>query len=142
MKEKEISLVDSNILVYAYEKEETNKKRIAQSLLTQCFMGKNVLAVSNQNLAEFAAAFLTKGRGDIEKIKLAVRDIRDCENFLKIKYNENNILSALHIFQNEKVPFWDSLLIATMMENGIYIINTENDKDFKIAGIKVINPFK
>jgi predicted nucleic acid-binding protein len=30
-----------------------------------------------------------------------------------------------------------------MKENGVYIIFTENEKDFKkIKGIKVINPFK
>lgn len=42
-----------------------------------------------------------------------------------------------------KVPFWDALIAACMLENGIKIIVTENEKYFRrVAGIRVINPFK
>jgi predicted nucleic acid-binding protein len=37
----------------------------------------------------------------------------------------------------------DALIAACMLENGIEIIVTENERDFKrIPGITVINPFR
>jgi predicted nucleic acid-binding protein len=42
-----------------------------------------------------------------------------------------------------KIPFWDALIVATMEENSIDTIITENEKDFKkVKWIKTINPFK
>jgi predicted nucleic acid-binding protein len=39
--------------------------------------------------------------------------------------------------------FWDALIVATMEENSIDTIITENEKDFKkVKWIKTINPFK
>jgi len=42
-----------------------------------------------------------------------------------------------------RVPFWDALIAACMLENGISTIVTENEADFKrIPGITTSNPFK
>ncbi len=38
------------------------------------------------------------------------------------------------------MSFWDSLLAATMKENNIFNIYTENIKDFKVPWINAINP--
>lgn len=48
---------------------------------------------------------------------------------------------AIAIAKSSKMPIWDSLIIATALENGITKIYTENTKDFKeIARIDAINP--
>lgn len=39
------------------------------------------------------------------------------------------------------MKFWDVMLAAAMLENGVNKIYTENTKDFKIPGIKAVNPF-
>ena len=72
---------------------------------------------------------------------MIINDILNCPEFVKLIYNERTILKALSIKEEFKIPFWDSLIIATMKENGIYHIYTENIKDFNIFGIKAINPF-
>jgi len=42
-----------------------------------------------------------------------------------------------------KVHFWDALIAATMIENNVFTIFTENTKDFKkIKGITAINPLE
>jgi predicted nucleic acid-binding protein len=52
-----------------------------------------------------------------------------------------NLLTS-KISKQHKIHFFDSLLAATMQENGISKILTENVKDFnKIAGIEAENPF-
>ena len=49
----------------------------------------------------------------------------------------------MDIVEAARAPFWDALIAACMLEHGIEVIVTENEKDFKnIAGITVVNPFK
>lgn len=136
----EIFLIDSNILVYAYEEQASFKKEKAQELIIKIIKENNVCAVSSQNLAEMASAFIVKGKCNLELIGKVVEDINKSKNFLKISYNLKTINFALNIHKNFKIPFWDALIIATMKENNIPNIYTENIKDFKFEGIKVINP--
>ncbi len=142
MKDEEIFLLDSNVLIYAYDKDEDKKRKIASNLLSFCFKKEKKFALTNQILAEFSSIFLQKGKGDINFLRLIINDILNCFEFIKLVYNERTILKALTIKEEFKIPFWDSLIIATMKENGVHNIYTENIKDFNIAGIKAINPFE
>ena len=54
MKDDPLYLIDTTILIYAYENEESSKKAIAQKLLVECFKGSKKYVISSQNLAEFA----------------------------------------------------------------------------------------
>ena len=137
---KELFLIDSNILVYAFEKEESIKKDKAKKLLDECIFGTREFAISNQNLAEFVFVATRKGKLDIEEAKNLVIRMTQFQGFKKINYNSNTIPSALNIMQGLKASFWDSLLAATMKENGIFNIYTENAKDFKMPWIKAVNP--
>ena len=63
--------------------------------------------------------------------------------FQIIRYDEKTIINAIGFQEIYKIHFWDALLAATMEENSIETIITENEKDFKkIKWIKAINPFK
>ena len=142
MTENEIALIDTNILIYAYEEEESEKKEVSLKLVEKCFANEAEYAISVQNLAEFIAAYTSKGKGKKELLEEAIRGIAEHNNFLKISYNENTIVNALNIIKEANAPFWDALIAATMLENNIHKIYTENTKDFSIAGITAINPFK
>ena len=141
MKKEEIILVDTNIIVYAYEIEESLRKKKALEILEKCWKNEAVLALSNQNLAEFSFVALKKLKLNAKTIKDIVKDISNFESFRKINYKRKTILSAIDISEEYKMSFWDSLIAATMIENGILNIYTENSKDFKIPSLKVINPF-
>ena len=141
MKDEELFLLDSNVLIYAYDKNEDKKREIASNLLSSCFKKERKFALTNQILAEFSSIFLQKGKGDINFLRLIINDLLNCFEFIKLIYNEKTILQALTIKEKFKIPFWDSLIIATMKENGIYNIYTENIKDFNISGINAVNPF-
>ena len=138
---KELFLIDSNILVYAFEKEEGIKKDKAKKLLDECVFGTREFAISNQNLAEFIFVVTRKGKLGVEEAKNLVIEITQFQGFKKINYDSNTIPIALSIMQDFKASFWDALLAATMRENGIFNIYTENVKDFKMPWIKAVNPF-
>ncbi len=48
----EIQLLDSNILIYAYDSSEKEKYKIAKNLLADCWKRKKIYALSVQNLSE------------------------------------------------------------------------------------------
>lgn len=140
--DSEIFLIDTNILVYAYEKEASIKKDKAKSLLDECLVSNREFAISNQNLSEFASVSTTKGKLSIEEAKNFALKATQFQGFRKINYKAETVASALEIAREFKTPFWDSLLAATMRENGIFNIYTENVSDFKIPWIKAVNPLK
>jgi len=68
--------------------------------------------------------------------------IIDFEGWHVLNYNSHTIKSAMAISTTNGIHYWDALLAATMRENNIFSIYTENDNDFKkIPWIKIINPF-
>jgi predicted nucleic acid-binding protein len=141
MKKEEIFLVDTNIIVYAYEKENSLRKKKSLEILEKCYKSEIILAVSNQNLAEFSVVSLKRLKLDANTVKDIIKDISNFEGFKKINYKRKTILSAIDILEEYKMSFWDSLIAATMIENGILSIYTENSKDFKIPSLNVVNPF-
>lgn len=138
--EKSLALVDSNILLYAFA-EDSPKHQTAYKLLRKCFSGDITLAISLQNIGEFCNVAMWKYKLDLALIKRIVRQIIYCGSFRKISYTTNEFEMALELAEKQNIEFWDAMLAATMRENNIGTIYTE-DADFgKVEGVKVVNPF-
>lgn len=141
MTDDKLFLIDTNILVYAIDMQEGAKNLKAKELINRCWQGKDKYAVSTQNLAEFVSVSTTKAKLDFQQAKIMVGYIIEFVGFIKINYSPETVLSAIDISHEFKTSFWDSLLAATMRENGIFYIYTENSKDFKMPWINAVNPF-
>ena len=128
-------LIDTNILVYASEKGESFKNKDAKELINRCWKGIDIFVVSSQNLAEFVFVTTRKAKLDLKEAKTFVQYIANFQGFQKINYNEDTVVSAIEIAYEFKMSFWDSLLAATLRENGVFNIYTENAKDFKMPWI-------
>lgn len=140
----QIQLLDSNILIYAYDSSEKERHVIAKGLLADCWKRKKIYALSVQNLSELFVITTKKITSPIkpEEMKKNIQDINSFSNFNILTINKNNILSAIDISSEHNISYWDALIASVMKENHIYSIITENDKDFKkIPWLKVINPF-
>ena len=142
IEDSELFLIDTNILVYASEKENNAKNQKAKELVNRCWKGEDTFAVSSQNLAEFVYVTTRKAKLNLDEAKTFTGFIINFHGFKKIEYNADTVLSAIEIANEFKTSFWDSLLAATMRENGIFNIYTENISDFKIPWIKAVNPLK
>ena len=141
---KEIFLIDTNILVYAFDNSERKKHEIALNILKKCSERKEIYALSSQNLAEFFIVMSSKVKNKVNKkeVQDIIENIIEFEGFEKINYDESTVLKSIKIHIENKVDFWDALIASTMLNNGINEIYTENIKDFsKIPDIKCINPF-
>jgi predicted nucleic acid-binding protein len=145
MKENETCFFDTNILVYAYDISEEEKRVVCNKLLSQVFLSKLNGVISAQVLAEVFYVLTNKVKNplDAEEAKKIIFNFLKSENWLKISYDENTLEKAINTSIDVKIDLWDALIAETMKENGINKIYTENEKDFKkIPGIKVINPLK
>ncbi len=138
--EEPLALADTNILVYAYAESAPNTQKAA-AILSDCFGRKKDLAISLQNIGEFCDVSLRKRWLDHSAAQKIIRQILSCTSFVKIAYNEKTMPKAIALSAAFKMGFWDAMLAATMLENAISTIYTENAKDFKIPGVKAINPF-
>ena len=133
-------LIDSNILVYAFDSSAAKKHEKAKDFVAEKIKSKN-LFLSIQNLAEFSATITEKVKKPLlqSQAEEIISDFNCATNI--VSYYFNTVQSALSIKFIHKVHFWDALIAATMKENNIKLIFTENVKDFKkIHEIRVINP--
>ncbi len=141
--DSENSLLDTNILVYAYDETAGEKHQIAKKIVRDCMSGKSILFVSNQILGETVNAIRNKlptiPKTEVEGL---MEEIISLPSWIKVNYMEKTILNSLEQLEKED-DFWDAVIAQTMLENGITKIYTENTKDFeKVKGIKAVNPFK
>lgn len=136
-------LIDTNILVYAYDTSEGGKHDISKKLLIQIWEnGGGVVCL--QNLMEFFFVITKKVENPIN-VTEAVTII---EGFLKSKSwkiidrDADTFLNALDLVSKHGIHLWDALIAACMKENEIVEIVTEDKKDFKnIPGITATVPF-
>jgi len=136
---------DTTIIVYAYDKAEEEKRAKCLSLLERIFDGESNGVVTNQILAETYYVLTQKVSNPIsaEDARIIVSGIVNSNNWIKLDYNSMSVAKATKISSDLKIPFWDALIAITLIENGVFRIYTENEKDFqKIPGLKVINPIK
>ncbi len=144
MNENEV-FFDTNIIVYAYDVSDEEKKSACKKLLSAVFGAQSIGVVSNQILAEVFYVLTTRIAKPLNAAtaKAIILTFLKSDNWLKINYNEKTLEKAIETIVNIKLDLWDALIAETMKENGINKIITENEKDFrKIPGIKIINPFR
>ena len=132
---------DTNVLYYAYDLSEPEKRKTCKSLISKVFMGETKGVISNQILVELYNALTRKLGVKSDTAKVIVDSFITSTNWLKINYNHITVKAALDTSKAFKAPFLDTLITETMKENGITQITTENEKDFaRIPGIKIKNP--
>lgn len=136
-------LIDTNVLVHAYVLIEPAKNTRARALLRQIWKhGSGVTSV--QNLCEFVVVVTRKVERpmSLTRAKSIVSTILHSPKWNVIDRDSGTLPKAIDLVSRYRIPFWDALIAASMIEHNIRIVVTENERDFKkVRGLKVINPF-
>lgn len=136
-------LIDTNILVYAYDTSEGIKHEASKNLLKQIWeVGGGIVCL--QNLMEFFVVITQKVENpvDVAETRTIVEDILKSDNWRVIDRDVGTFLDAINLVSKHNIHLWDAVIVACMKENEITEIITENREDFeKVPGIKVIVPF-
>ncbi|MDI6902853.1 MAG: PIN domain-containing protein [Methanocellales archaeon] len=140
----ELCLLDTNLLVYAYDISEGKKHRVCKRLVDACWSLKKEFAISLQNLSEFYVIVTEKIENPLsaEIAGGIVQDIIEFQGWEKIDFDAHTISSAIKISAKHSIHYWDALLAATMREYQVQHIYTEDDGFRKIPWLTVINPMK
>lgn len=136
------ALVDTNILIYSVDTREGEKHNAAVRVLDE-LTGTKTLVVSTQNLAEFSRVLLEKTSPPLKSNEV-ITSLYDFIRFADVvTYSEETVIRAVTMAKEYDVHFFDALLAATMQENGVSEILTEDTEDFrKIKWLTARNPLK
>ena len=143
---KDKTFIDTNIWIYSLvesSREIDRYKREVSLKLLENLVKENFICMSIQAVNECHWNFARKFK--LED-KIAIKTIED--NILQIVevYGMNlSTYELSHIIrQKYKVSFWDSLIIASALENGCNILYTEDMQHGQIIedNLKIINPFE
>lgn len=137
---KEKCLIDTNILVYAYDRNSPFHK-ISKDIVTDAILQNNSV-VALQNIVELSNVLKNL-------YKLPFRDISGTIDTLVLDLEiiapKNTTLRIFSSFIKKArgdLQMFDLFLAATMLDNNITHIITANNKDFEeIEGIVAYNPF-
>ncbi len=137
----EVSFVDTNILVYAYDSAEGKKHSLAMDLMDSLWVARNGV-LSTQVLCEFFVT-VTRKISDPISIGHARQIVKDYASAWQIiTITQDIILNATDVMEDHMLSFWDALIWSAAKYSGATRIYTE---DFQhgavINGIEFINPF-
>ena len=138
--EKTLSFVDTNVLVYAFGKSSSPKKRVAQRLMTE-LMEEDQLRVSTQVLQELFVT-LTRKVSQCCSSEEAIAVLEDLTAWPLMVIDYAAIRAAVGLAEQAKLSFWDALVVVAAARTGAAVLYTEDLNDGQeILGVRISNPF-
>ena len=134
-------LLDTNILVYAYDPTDGAKRERAIAVLEHLGAGQ-LGALSPQILGEFFVTVTQK----IPSPLTAAEAERSLTNYVRswIVYDLTGliVLEAVRGLQRHRLSYWDGLIWATAKLNGVANVLSEDFSDgVLLEGVRFLNPF-
>lgn len=130
---------DTNVLVYAFDEKEPEKREVGSSLIEEHLMGGDGM-LSVQVLREFYSV-VRKASHPLSTGK-AVEAVEYLATFSPMLENAEMVLSAVTRSQSISVSFWDALIVEAALAAGADTLLTEDlQHGQEIAGLRVHNPF-
>jgi predicted nucleic acid-binding protein len=130
---------DANIFFYAVDHKDAEKQRRCAGLLDAA-LDAGVGCVPLQALGEFCYAAVRKKVLTRRQAAAAAKDWA-CV-FETLAASERAFELALDWWGDERLSFWDALLVATGAQSGMTAIVSEDMRDgMVLGGVEIINPF-
>jgi predicted nucleic acid-binding protein len=132
--------VDTNILLYAYDVEAIDKRRIAADLIRRVW-DAGTGALSTQVLQEFYVNVTAKIPSP-----LSPSEARAVVSQYFVWHVELNtpasVIHASEIQERNRLSFWDALIVAAAARAGCAILYSEDFSHGQtLDGVRVLNPF-
>ena len=139
---KDKYFLDTNILVYSFDKTQKIKQQKSQKLISSALSDHNGI-ISYQVIQEFINLATRK----FEKpfLPKEAREYLDevLEPLCAVHSSSQLYFKALKIHEEQKYSFYDSLIIAGAIEGGCRFLYSEDfQHGQKFSGIEIVNPFR
>lgn len=131
--------LDTNILVYALDPEESIKQPRARAAL-DLLMRTNRLVISTQVLQEFYITITRKVRKPMSA-QAALAFIDDLSAWEVVVADVPLIRDAIGLSEGASVSFWDALILAAAARGGASTVWTEDlNPGERHLGVQIVNP--
>lgn len=130
--------IDSNIVIYANDRNAGEKQARAIEVVQRCMRAKNGV-LSIQVLQEYANIALTKLTQDSAVV---LRQLKLLDAFKIITPSPAMVRRGVEIRNAYRVSFWDAGIVAAAeIAECDYILSEDLNTGKYYAGVKIINPF-
>lgn len=134
-------LVDSNILVYAYDRSEPVKQRAAADLLDRLFEAQTGV-LTTQVLAEFFVIVTRKITAPLDPTRAAERVRNFALSWSVLEVTPLIVLEATRGATVHQLHYWDAQLWAAAKLNQIELVLTEDLPSGQVVeGVRFLDPF-
>ncbi|MDR2147277.1 MAG: PIN domain-containing protein [Tannerella sp.] len=132
-------LIDTNIFIYAYTGDDERKHAISRDLLRNNVL-RNEIIVSVQILNEFYVV-MTKYKYAHNEIKLCMNEIIEQVKVTPLELE--TVKQCIAVREKYRYSWWDSLVLASALENDCAIVYSEDMQSGQIIEnkLRIINPF-
>lgn len=133
--------VDTNILLYVYDRAAGNKREIASELVRQLWHD-GTGALSTQVLQEFYVNVTRKIPRPVSPAEARTIISRYLVWHMEVNTGES-LVRASEIEERHRLSFWDALIITAAAQSGAATLLSEDlNHGQVIEGVKIVNPFR
>jgi predicted nucleic acid-binding protein len=131
--------VDTNILVYAEDKDEGEKHKKARDLILKLWdSGGGVVSI--QVLQEFFVTVTRKVKKPL-KPETAQKIVEQYLTWRVIENTGSLLLAGIQLSQSSRLSFWDALVVQAAMSSGCEVLYSENLSHAQAFNkLRIINP--
>jgi predicted nucleic acid-binding protein len=133
--------LDTNVLVYLFDRDAPAKQQRARELLEQG-AAENRLVVSTQVLQEFYVTVRRKLAEPLEP-EAAYLALRDLAALPLVQVDGQHVLTAARMCEQDGISFWDALIVQAAISGGAGLLYTEDMQHGRRFGeLRVHDPFR
>jgi predicted nucleic acid-binding protein len=135
------TFVDSNVLVYAHDLSETERRPVAQRLLDELWETRSGV-VSTQVLSEFYVVATRKFDPPLAR-RHAREVVAAYSAWPVVEVDPALILAASTLEERHRLSFWDALVVEAAVRAGATrVVSEDLQTGRRIRNLLVENPFR
>ncbi|GAA0571597.1 PIN domain-containing protein [Caenispirillum bisanense] len=139
MTDKPLFTLDTNILVYAFARDQGERHDKAAALLRDARTTRRCI-LTVQALAELFHVLTRKSMASADRARFLVEQL--AEAFPVAQADSTCLLDAMDAVCHDKWAFWDAMIWATARRAGCRFILTEDGQAGRtLLGVTLLNPF-
>ena len=135
------SFVDTNILIYAEDRDAKGKHDVARALLVDLWESREGV-VSVQVLQEFYVNVTKKLKKPLTVAK-AKEIIEEYLTWTVVDNTGRMVVNAIDLQRKAQLSFWDSLIVQAAIQSGCDRLYSEDmSAGQRFGPVTIVNPFK
>ncbi len=137
----DLTFVDTNVLLYAYDRDAGDKRSRAAATLRELWQDRRGV-ISTQVLQEFYVNARRKLATPLSRAE-AERVLRRYEAWPVAVVEPADVFEAIRIEVRHQLAFWDALIVGAAARLGATVLLSEDlNAGQVIEGVRVLNPFE